>query len=90
MAKTRPQCRQYRLNPVSAVSPVASVYRSISMLRKNWVTRPTSAAQTKTSPTWEAMYGYRMNSPGGQPDAGGDDARADQPPVPRRRRPACP
>jgi hypothetical protein len=42
---------------VSAVSPVARVYRSISMLRKYWVASPTKAAQTKTRPTWEAMYG---------------------------------
>ncbi len=55
MANTSPQCRQNLLNPVSAVSPVASVYRSISMFRKNWVTTPTSAAHTNTSPTWDAM-----------------------------------
>ncbi len=55
IAKTRPQCRQNRLNPVSAVSPVASVYRSISMLMKYCVARPTSAAQTNTSPTCDAM-----------------------------------
>ena len=66
-ANTRPQCRQNRLNPVSAVSPVASVYRSISMFRKNCVARPTSAAQTNTRPTWEAMYGKRMNSPDARP-----------------------
>src|ERR1044072_4647215 len=33
------------------------------MFRKNCVTRPTSAAHTNTSPTCEAMYGKRMNSP---------------------------
>ena len=63
MPNTRPQCRQKRLKPVSAVSPVASVYRSISMFRKNCVARPTSAAHTNTRPTCEAMYGKRMNSP---------------------------
>ena len=55
MAKNRPQWRQYRLKPVNAVSPVASVYRSISRLMKYCVSSPTRAAQTKTSPTWEAM-----------------------------------
>jgi hypothetical protein len=50
-------CRQNRLNPVGAASPVASVYRSISMFRKYWVASPTNAAHTKTSPTCEAMYG---------------------------------
>jgi hypothetical protein len=54
-ANTRPQCRQNLLNPVSAVSPVASVYRSISMFRKYWVINPTIAAQTNTSPTWDAI-----------------------------------
>jgi hypothetical protein len=34
---------------------------------KNWVTRPTNAAQTNTSPTWEAMNGKRMNSPDASP-----------------------
>jgi hypothetical protein len=57
MAKTRPQCRQKRLKPVRAVSPVASVYRSISMLMNHCVINPTSAAHRNTSPTWLAMYG---------------------------------
>src|SRR5918996_5076479 len=37
------------------------------MLRKNCVSRPTKAAHTNTSPTWLAMYGYRMNSPEARP-----------------------
>ncbi len=57
IAKTSPQWRQKREKPVSAVSPVASVYRSISMLRNHCVTMPTAAAQRKTSPTCEAIYG---------------------------------
>ena len=50
-----PQGFQSRVNPVTAVSPVASVYRSISMLRKYWVPTPTSTSQTRASPTWEVM-----------------------------------
>jgi hypothetical protein len=34
---------------------VARVYRSISMLMKNWVTTPRAAAHRNTSPTWEVM-----------------------------------
>src|ERR671914_1933701 len=37
------------------------------MFRKNWVSRPTSAAHTNTSPTWLAMNGNRMNSPEASP-----------------------
>jgi hypothetical protein len=55
MANTRPQCFHSLLKPVIAVSPVASVYRSISMFRKYCVISPSSAAQTKIRPTWEAM-----------------------------------
>jgi hypothetical protein len=54
-AKNRPQCLPYRLKPVRAVSPVASVYRSISMFRNHWMITPTSAPQRKTRPTWEEM-----------------------------------
>jgi hypothetical protein len=36
---TGPQCFHSLLKPVIAVSAVASVYRSISMLRKYWVIR---------------------------------------------------
>ena len=54
-ANTSPQCFQNRLNPLNAVSPVASVYRSISMFRKNWVTTPRTAPQRKTNPTCDAM-----------------------------------
>ena len=54
-AKKMPQCFQYRLNPVSAVSPVASVYRSISMFRNHWMPTPTKAPQRNTRPTCEEM-----------------------------------
>ena len=54
-AKTRPQCFPKRLKPVSAVSPVASVYRSISRLMNHWMTTPRTAPQRKTRPTCEAM-----------------------------------
>jgi hypothetical protein len=65
--KKMPQCFQCRLKPVSAVSPVASVYRSISMLRNHCTTTPTTAPHRNTSPTWEEMYGHRMNSPDASP-----------------------
>src|SRR5215217_6545468 len=67
IANTRPQCRQNREKPVSAVSPVASVYRSISMLMNHWVAMPIAAAHRNTRPTCEAMYGQRMNSPDARP-----------------------
>ena len=67
MANTRPQCFQNRLKPVTAVSPVASVYRSTSMFRKNCVTHPTSAPQSRMSPTCDAMYGHSTNSPDDRP-----------------------
>ena len=67
IAKNRPQCFPYRLKPVNAVSPVASVYRSISMFRNHWIITPTTAPQRNTSPTWLEMYGQRMNSPDASP-----------------------
>src|SRR3954452_11218913 len=67
IAKNRPQCFPYRLKPVNAVSPVASVYRSISMFRNHWTTTPTTAPQRNTRPTWLEMYGQRMNSPEASP-----------------------
>jgi hypothetical protein len=67
IAKNRPQCLPYRLKPVNAVSPVASVYRSISMFRNHWIATPTTAPQRKTRPTCDEMYGQRMNSPEASP-----------------------
>ncbi|CAB4934463.1 unannotated protein [freshwater metagenome] len=53
--KTRPQCRHSREKPVSAVSPVARVYRSISMLMNSCRVTPTNAAHRNDSPTSLAM-----------------------------------
>jgi hypothetical protein len=52
---SQPQCFHSRVNPVTAVSPVASVYRSISMLRKYCVPTPMMTSQTSVMPTWDAM-----------------------------------
>ena len=48
--KIQAQCFQSRQNPVTAVSPVARVQRSISMFMKNWVVTPTMHAQNTTNP----------------------------------------
>ena len=37
------------------------------MLRKNCVTTPTIEPHRNTRPTWDAMYGHRMNSPDERP-----------------------
>ncbi len=42
---------QSRVKPVTAVSPVARVYRSISMFRKYWVNTPSSVSHTSVRPT---------------------------------------
>ena len=47
--------RQKRVKPVMAVSPVASVQRSTSMLMKNWMATATTAAQSTVSPMFAAM-----------------------------------
>jgi len=44
-----------RWKPVMAVCPVASVYRSISMLMKNCIATPTTAAHRNASPAVAAM-----------------------------------
>ena len=57
IASSAPHGFQSRWNPPIAVSPVASVYRSISMLMKNWTRIPTTAAHRKTRPACDAMNG---------------------------------
>ena len=52
-----------RVKPVIAVSPVASVQRSTSMLMKNWMAIATIAAHMIPSPTFEAMNGHSTYSP---------------------------
>ena len=52
-----------RVNPVIAVSPVASVQRSTSMLMKNWMAIATIAAHMIASPTFAAMNGHSTYSP---------------------------
>ena len=47
--------RQKRVKPVMAVSPVASVQRSTSMLMKNWMATATTAAHRTVSPMFAAM-----------------------------------
>ncbi len=47
---TGTQMRLRRQNPVIALSPVTSVQRSISMLRKYCVTTPNTQAQKKMNP----------------------------------------
>ena len=61
--KTMPQGSQSRENPVIAVSPVASVYRSTSMLRKYCMDMPTTDSQTSAIPTCVATCGQRISSP---------------------------
>jgi hypothetical protein len=46
---------QNRTNPEIAVSPVASVYRSISMLRKYCSVTPMKTAHMNVSPTCVVM-----------------------------------
>ena len=48
--KIHAQCFHKRQKPVTAVSPVARVQRSISMFRKYWVVTPTMQAQNTTNP----------------------------------------
>ena len=48
--KTPAQPDHWRQNPVTAVSPVAKVQRSISMLMKYWVSTPTMQAQNTAKP----------------------------------------
>ncbi len=52
-----------RVKPVTAVSPVASVYRSISMFRKYCSVTPITASHRKPRPALVVMYGHRMYSP---------------------------
>src|SRR5437016_903383 len=47
---THAHCRLSRQNPVIALSPVASVQRSISMFMKNCVSTPNMQAQKKPNP----------------------------------------
>ena len=49
--------------PAMAVSPVTSVYRSISMLMKYWNVTLTTAAHRKAGPTADVMKGQMMYSP---------------------------
>ena len=44
-----------RVKPVIAVSPVASVQRSTSMLMKNWIAIAMIAAHSRTRPSCELM-----------------------------------
>jgi hypothetical protein len=45
-----PQPFHHRAKPVTAVCPVARVYRSISMLITNWTIRVAKASQSRPSP----------------------------------------
>lgn len=53
--KTIPHGFQNRVNPVTAVSPVARVYLSISMFRKYCIVKPTTASHSTPMPTWVVM-----------------------------------
>lgn len=59
----RPHGFQNLTNPAMAVSPVASVYRSISMLIKYWTVTPRTAVQRNDRPAVDAMNGQMMYSP---------------------------
>jgi hypothetical protein len=48
--KTHAKGFHRRQKPVTALSPVTRVQRSISMFRKNCVTTPSTQAQKKTKP----------------------------------------
>ena len=58
-----PVTRQRLTKPAMAVSPVTSVYRSISMLMKYWNVTLTTAAHRKAGPTADVMKGQMMYSP---------------------------
>ena len=49
--------------PTKTLSPVANVYRSISILIKNWKVMPITIPQTKPSPYLADKYGQSINSP---------------------------
>ena len=63
-AKTSPQCRQYRLKPVNAVSPVASVYRWQGAVERaeEWTCsfKTTRAAQPALEAAVLARHPYQL------------------------------
>src|SRR3546814_823920 len=61
--KSTPHGFQERTKPTMAVSPVASVYRSISMLRKYCTVTLSAAAQRNQGPMTDVMNGQMMYSP---------------------------